>query len=58
MDYCIKCDVQMIHTHNADICPNCGHSHKTVILFGDMAQQFNESQEDYELYDGQDEDGL
>jgi len=27
-------------------------------LKGDMAQQFNESQEDYELYDGQDEDGL
>jgi hypothetical protein len=27
-------------------------------LKGDMAQQFNESQEDEELYDGQDEHGL
>lgn len=27
-------------------------------LRGDMAQQFNESQEDEELYDGQDPNGL
>jgi len=27
MDYCIKCDVQMIHKEDRDICPNCGYQH-------------------------------
>lgn len=26
MDYCIKCDVQLIHKEKEDICPNCGWS--------------------------------
>lgn len=24
MEYCPKCDVQMIHKEQYDICPNCG----------------------------------
>lgn len=26
MDYCIKCDCQMIHLEEEDVCPNCGYS--------------------------------
>jgi len=26
MDYCIKCDVQMIHLTSCDVCPHCGFS--------------------------------
>jgi DNA-directed RNA polymerase subunit M/transcription elongation factor TFIIS len=26
MDYCIKCDTQMIHKEHYDICPKCGFS--------------------------------
>lgn len=24
MDYCVKCDVQMIHLESYDVCPLCG----------------------------------